>query len=180
MNLHRVKQGQDLKWPAALVEIPETSTLTRLGRVNFRNRNRVVRATAGFVIDMDAPGEAFFCGGHNGVLVSVPMAERAEAMKEIEAQGPIDYQPAIDYLEELGEVVAVARPEAAEAPVDAVPLGKLKADPLKAICDKLAIPHAKVGVMRKAIAEAADCKLTDVVLIDEDGDVAVTREEQGA
>ena len=141
----------------------------------------VVRATAGFVIDMDAPGEAFFCADHNGTLVEVLRADVAEALEAIEAQGPIDYQPALDWLEEQGLDEKVARP-AAQAPDEAAPLGKLKADALKAICDKLALPHGKVGAMRKAVVAAAECELIDVVLIDEDGDGAATREakEEGA
>jgi hypothetical protein len=180
MQLYQVKERQSLLWPAAFTEIPETSTLTRRGRERFREKHRAVRGLAGFVVDMDSPGEGQLCAGHNGCLEPVPAAEREAALERIEEQGAITFQPALDWLEAQGLAAKIARPASAPADAAATPLKKLLSDDLKALCDKMGLPHANVKEMRKAIAASAECTTSDVVFIDDEGDVAVKAEGEGS
>jgi hypothetical protein len=141
-------------WPAALTEVPATSMLNRRGRERYKQKYRAVRAEAGFVIDLDSPGEDFFCDGHNGILVLVDSAGIDEALKDIKAQGAIDFQPALDWLEANNLRERVARPEPVEA--SEVPVARMKKDALEAMCDEMHLAHGTVKEMRAAIASSLE------------------------
>lgn len=176
MDLFQLRPKKRLDWPHELTQIPKDiePRLNARGRDFYRMRHPSVRSDqAGFVVDMDSPGEAFFCRDGARFLDRVPEEEIPAAKERLKAQGPIKHQPALDWLEAKGMRREAARPE--EEPVaDTAPLGKAKADVLKGICDALELPHGKVDEMRNAIVEAAECSLEDVVFVDEAGEVQVT------
>lgn len=116
MHLYRLKPGKALRWPAEFTPVPEGHLHTRRGLARFKETHRVERGAEGFVVDLDAPGEDFFCGDDLRFLEPVPRDEVAEAEKAIAEQGPITFEPALDYLAELGVRAKIARPEPVEEP----------------------------------------------------------------
>ncbi len=149
MNLHRVRDKKLFHWPSAFTPLPEGRKLTHLGAQNFRLRNRVLRGEAGFIVDTDAPGESAFCREDAGFLEPVPRADREAALEKIKEQGPIDFQPALDWLDEQGLREQVARPPVVE---EASPSpSRMKKAALEAECDRLELPHGTVKEMRAAI-----------------------------
>lgn len=191
MDLYRVKPKKQLQWPHELTVIPEdlAERLNARGRDSYRVMNRAVRAEAGFVVDMDSPGETFFCRDEGLRMERVPADEIGEALEQIKAQGPITYQPALDWLEEQGIQRVKVRPAEDGAPrealtdddgqeVEGCELGRMKADELKEVCDRLKLKHGKVAEMRAAIATELDCTQADVVALLPDGQVGIVVEEE--
>jgi hypothetical protein len=155
MNLYQVKKGKKLRWPAALTPEPKGHKHTRLGLARHKEKNRVERGLEGFVVDMDAPGERFFCDEvESRFLEPVPAADRADALARVEAQGPITFQPALDWLDDQGLRARVARPEP-PAPVESDgPEGWDRAR-LVEECDRLGIEtgRRRTETLREALVE---------------------------
>lgn len=187
MDLYRIKPKKCLRWPAALNPPPKElrERLTPRGIQAWSFNHPAFRSQeAGFVVDMDSPGEAFFCRDDARNLEPVPASERDAALAKLKEQGPITWQPAIDYLEERGLLREAKRP-AEEAPktvktetedgleVEGCELSKMKSAPLKAVCDALELPHGKVAEMREAIQAALECEPDAVVAMLPDGTVGL-------
>lgn len=162
MNLFRVKPGKDLLWPAAFTPVPEKheKTLTRRGRARYLESFRVVRATGGFVVDMDAPGEEFFVSVDQFARMEpVPRSEYETAAKEVEAQGPVDFQPALDWLDDQGIRQKVARP-ADVAPVEEDGPASWDRDRLRTECDRLGIEvgQRRTETLRREVIEGLEAE----------------------
>jgi len=142
MNLYRVRPNKALRWPAEFTPIPEGKQFTRRGERRFRELHRVERGAEGFVVDLDAPGEPFFVGVDERFLEPVPRDEIEDAREAVAEQGPITFQPALDYLDDLGLREKVARPADPE-PVEEDGPASWDRDRLKVECDRLGIEVGK-------------------------------------
>lgn len=188
MDLHRIKELKCLRWPWEINHLSKdlAERLNARGRQSYQFNNPTFRSQeAGFVVDLDSPGETFFCRDDARNLEPVPRDEYDAALKKLKEQGPITFQPALDWLEEKGLREASARPKEDDAErkkqvetedgeaISGIPLGKLKLDELKHICDALSLAHGKVAEMRAAIAEELDCDLEGIPVLLEDGSVGL-------
>jgi hypothetical protein len=107
-RLMAVKPKAILLWPAELYDELRPENHPKVGWREYMRRKleRRVRGEAGYVVDVDAPGEGFFCKGQGSCLV--PVAETVEDKRTAPKKAtPIDFEPALKYIDRVSaEAVA--------------------------------------------------------------------------
>jgi len=181
MDLFRIRAKKCIVWPFEITKPPKdiAARLTHLGVSRWGVNHPEYRSLeAGYVVDMDSPGETFFCRDSARNLEPVPRDEYPAAIEKLKDQGPISWQPALDWLDEQGLRKVKARPEEEAPEAEGVPLSKMKSDELKALCDALELPHGKVSDMRLAIQEALECDADAMPVLTPEGAVGLLEDSE--